>query len=181
MADNLPPNFFTAPASKSLSRGLYAVVARRPAMADPFSMATSFFCPGNDRCKWSSPYGDIMNVKIAIDPAEPENRRDISRGYVKERLSFVEDTTFIGPREVGCVPESANLNVIHFPGQRREGVTDVALEHALVIGPCNMEEYGLAIRVLGLIGIDDSYVTMHMHGADGEFVGGNNVEEEKEE
>jgi len=168
----LPPNFFTAPVSKSLKPGVYAVVARRPAMADPFLMATSFFCPGKDDCKWGTPYADIMNIKIAIDPDEPEDRRDISRGFVKADRSFIDDPNFVGPREVGCAPENVPLNVMHFPVRRarddslggQEGAT--ALEHALVIGPCNMREYGLALRALRLIGVNDSYVTMHFQGND---------------
>lgn len=149
---SFPPDFFTAPAGKSLPAGAYAVVTRCPAPAFPFTLGTSFFCPGRDCCKWLESFVDIMNYKIAIDPDEPEHCRDISRSRDKYQKGYSSDPNFVGPREVGCVPAHVSLNVIHFEAVHFVaapcGEKSAALEHALVIGPCNIQEYGSVIRVL---------------------------------
>lgn len=134
MSGYFPPDFFTAPADASLSAGIYAVVARRPFMADPFTLATLFFCRGDDRCKWTESYYEMMNIKIAIDPGEPEDRRNISRDLVKKLKSIEDDPNFIGPVHPGCLRPHVLQNVVHFEAVRGAGNEQKKVtEHALVI------------------------------------------------
>ena len=172
---DFPRDFFTAPASKSLPRSLYAVVARRPAMADPYTLATSFFCSGKENCKWTMSYFDVMNIKIATNPKETEDRRKTSRHFIKQNAFSVESNPN-GPWIF--MPDGVFMNVIHFPVDRaRHGLRlgeeqssgGADMEHALVIGPCSKEDYNVALRALGSIGIHESHVNMHVQVTDGEL------------
>jgi hypothetical protein len=144
-----------------MPEGVYAVVTRGAAMENPFTMTTAFFCPGTGACKNSCSFNEVFHYKIATNPEETELTRAVSRNLVRKVNGYAGEAVWIGPRELGCVPDSVLQNVVHF--QKHDG----GVEHALVIGPCSRREYDTALRALSLIGIDDSRVTMWFMGSGG--------------
>ena len=151
-------HFFSQPATASVPAGVYLAVTRRPLMADPFTLSTAFFCRGHNVCRYTWSFSEVMHTKVAIDPEESEERRASSRLRVKWLKGVAGNGNFVGPEEYGCAPVDIRMNVIHFPVVRaNDGPT---IEHALLVGPCEMDEYSTTARALELLGVDETFIVM---------------------
>lgn len=79
----IPKGFFDKLAGEVSDPGPYFIVGEETSPVVPFSLTR--YCRGDDHCKWSQSYYNAMEIKIALDPTEPTDRRAIYKEAISKK------------------------------------------------------------------------------------------------